>query len=208
MKLKIVNTEGKETGQEVSLPDSLFGIDPNDHAIYLDVKLYLANQRQGTHKTKDKSEVKYSTRKIKRQKGTGTARAGSLKSGVFVGGGRFHGPRPRNYGFKLNKKLKRLARISALTYKARENQILVLDNLSLDTPKTKDFTAIMGNLSVAGNKTLWVLPDHNENVYLSARNIPATEITVASNLNTYQLMKANKVVFVSDAITKLTESLN
>jgi large subunit ribosomal protein L4 len=208
MKLKVLNIQGQETGKEVELPASVFEIDPNDHAIYLDVKQYLANQRQGTHKSKDKSEVNYSTRKIKRQKGTGTARAGSLKSGVFVGGGRMHGPRPRNYGFKLNKKLKRLARASALTYKAKDNQVFVIDALSMAAPKTKDFTAILGNLNVAENRTLWVLPEQDKNVYLSVRNIPSAEVTLASDLNTYQILKAGKVIFVADAINKLTETLN
>lgn len=208
MKLKVLNIQGQETGKEVELPASVFEIDPNDHAIYLDVKQYLANQRQGTHKSKDKSEVNYSTRKIKRQKGTGTARAGSLKSGVFVGGGRMHGPRPRNYGFKLNKKLKRLARASALTYKAKDNQVFIIDALSMAAPKTKDFTAILGNLNVAENRTLWVLPEQDKNVYLSVRNIPSAEVTLASDLNTYQILKAGKVIFVADAINKLTETLN
>lgn len=208
MKLKVLNIQGQETGKEVELPASVFGIDPNDHAIYLDVKQYLANQRQGTHKSKDKSEVNYSTRKIKRQKGTGTARAGSLKSGVFVGGGRMHGPKPRDYSFKLNKKLKRLARASALTYKAKENQVSVIDALSMSAPKTKDFTAILGNLNFTENRTLWVLPEQDKNVYLSIRNIPSAEVILASDLNTYQILKAGRVIFVADAINKLTETLN
>lgn len=208
MKLKVLDIQGKETGKEVELPASIFGIEPNDHAIYLDVKQYLANQRQGTHKAKEKSEVAYSTKKIKRQKGTGGARAGSIKSGVFVGGGRMHGPKPRDYSFKLNKKLKRLARVSALTYKAKENQIMVLDKLQMDAPKTSAFSAILNNLSVNGKRTLLVLPEKNNNIYLSVRNLPMAEVAIADHLNTYQVMKAANVIFVADAINKLSETLN
>lgn len=208
MKLKVLNTSGAETGKEVNLPKDIFGVEPNDHAIYLDVKQYQANQRQGTHKSKDKSEITGSTRKLKRQKGTGTARAGSIKSGVFRGGGRFHGPRPRDYSFKLNKKLKQLARKSALSYKASEKQVYVIDSISLDAPKTKNYADILANLKLNENKTLMVLPNYDNNVYLSAKNIPGAEVLVASDINTYQILNANSLILVEDSISKIKETLN
>lgn len=208
MKLKVLNTSGAETGKEVSLPKEVFGVEPNDHAIYLDVKQHNANKRQGTHKTKDKSEIVGSTKKLKKQKGTGTARAGSIKSGVFRGGGRFHGPEPRDYSFKLNKKLKQVARRSALSYKAAEKQVYVIDSISLDSPKTKNFADILANLKLNDNRTLMVLPSHDTNVYLSAKNIPNAEVMIASDINTYQILKAKSLILVEDSIGKIKETLN
>ena len=208
MKVKVVNTSGAETGKEVNLPKDVFGIEPNDHAIYLDVKQYRANQRQGTHKSKDKSEITASTRKIKRQKGTGTARAGSVKSGVMRGGGRFHGPRPRDYSFKLNKKLKQLARKSALSYKAKDKRVVVLDSISMEAVKTKDYAAVLANLNLNDQRTLMVLPSHDNNVYLSSRNLPNAEVMVASDINTYEILKAKSLILVEDAISQIKETLN
>lgn len=208
MKVKVLNTAGAETGKDVTLPKEIFGVEPNDHAIYLDVKQYLANQRQGTHSATEKGDVTGSTRKIKRQKGTGTARAGSIKSGVFVGGGRMHGPRPRNYGFKLNKKLKTVARRSALTYKAKEKEVTVIDSIVLDNPKTKGYLEILNNLKLNDKKTLLLVPEHNTNVYLSARNIPNAQVMVASDANTYSILNANNIILVENSIEKLKETLN
>ncbi len=208
MELKVVDIKGKETSKKVSLNSSIFGIEPNDHAIYLDVKQYLANQRQGTHKSKERAEITGSTRKIKKQKGTGTARAGSIKSPVFRGGGRVFGPRPRNYGFKLNKKVKRLARKSALTYKAQENNIIVLEDLNFKAPKTKEFVSILDNLKVAGSNVLVVTADNDKNVLLSSRNIPKTKVVTADSLNTYDILNANKVVFAVSSIDKIDNVLN
>ena len=208
MELKVLSINGSETGKSVQLPSEIFGVAPNDHAIYLDVKQYLANHRQGTHKTKDKSEVHYSTRKIKRQKGTGGARAGSIKSGVFVGGGRFHGPRPKDYNFKLNKKLKRLARISALSYKASGNNIVVLDSLSFDKPNTKSFISLLNNLKLNDQRVLVVTPDNDKNVYLSGRNLPKAHTLPASEINTYQILKAKTLVLVNDSIEVIKQTLN
>ena len=208
MELKVLSTNGSETGKTVQLPSEIFGVAPNDHAIYLDLKQYLANQRQGTHKTKDKSEVHYSTRKIKRQKGTGGARAGSIKSGVFVGGGRIHGPRPKDYNFKLNKKLKRLARISALSYKASGNNIVVLDTLSFDKPNTKSFISLLNNLKLNDQRVLVVTPDNDKNVYLSGRNLPKAHTLPASEINTYQILKAKTLVLVNDSIEVIKQTLN
>lgn len=208
MELKVVDIKGKETSKKVSLNSSIFGIEPNDHAIYLDVKQYLANQRQGTHKSKERAEITGSTRKIKKQKGTGTARAGSIKSPVFRGGGRVFGPRPRNYGFKLNKKVKRLARKSALTYKAQENNIIVLEDLNFKAPKTKEFVSILDNLKVAGSNVLVVTADNDKNVLLSSRNIPKTKVVSADSLNTYDILNANKVVFAVSSIDKIDNVLN
>ena len=208
MELKVLSINGSETGRTVQLPSEIFGVAPNDHAIYLDVKQYLANQRQGTHKTKDKSEVHYSTRKIKRQKGTGGARAGSIKSGVFVGGGRIHGPRPKDYNFKLNKKLKRLARISALSYKASGNNIVVLDTLSFDKPNTKSFISLLNNLKLNDQRVLVVTPDNDKNVYLSGRNLPKAHTLPASEINTYQILKAKTLVLVNDSIEVIKQTLN
>ena len=208
MELKVLSINGSETGKSVQLPSEIFGVAPNDHAIYLDVKQYLANHRQGTHKTKDKSEVHYSTRKIKRQKGTGGARAGSIKSGVFVGGGRIHGPRPKDYNFRLNKKLKRLARISALSYKASGNNIVVLDSLSFDKPNTKSFISLLNNLKLNDQRVLVVTPDNDKNVYLSGRNLPKAHTLPASEINTYQILKAKTLVLVNDSIEVIKQTLN
>ena len=208
MDIKVVDTKGKETAAKVTLADSIYGIEPNDHAIYLDVKQYLAAQRQGTHKSKERADIAGSTRKIKKQKGTGTARAGSIKSPIFRGGGRVFGPRPRNYDFKLNVKLKRLARKSALTYKAKENNIIVVNNMDLGEVKTKNFMDIMANMSIAYEKVLFVLPENNKNVYLSARNIQGANVVTADSLNTYEILNANKVVIVEGAVEKIETILN
>lgn len=203
MELAILNTEGKETGRKVSLDDSIFGIKPNDHAIYLDTKQFLANQRQGTHKSKQRGEVAGSTRKIKRQKGTGTARAGSLKNPLFRGGGRMFGPEPRFYGFKLNRKLKELARKSALSYKASSNNIIVLEDFSLEAPKTKAIVKMGNILNIANKKSLFVLPEQNKNIYLSSRNVQGVEVVTARELNTYGIMKASTLVLVESAVDVL-----
>ncbi len=201
MELKVINKEGQETGRTVTLPESVFGIQPNDHAIYLDVKLYLANQRQGTAKAKERSEVRGSTRKIKKQKGTGGARAGALRSPLFIGGGRVFGPRPRNYSFKLNKKLRDLARRSALSYKATENSIIVVEDFTMSAPRTKDFIAFKKNLNIAeGVRSLLVLPGVDKNIYLSARNLQKTEIISASDINTYGVLKAKSLVIFESAL--------
>lgn len=203
MELAILNTEGKETGRKVSLDDSIFGIKPNDHAIYLDTKQYLANQRQGTHKSKQRGEVAGSTRKIKRQKGTGTARAGSLKNPLFRGGGRMFGPQPRFYGFKLNRKLKELARKSALSYKASSNNIIVLEDFSFEAPKTKDMVKMGNNLNIANKKSLFVLSEQNKNIYLSSRNVQGVDVITAGELSTYKIMKASTLVLVESAVDVL-----
>lgn len=203
MELAILNTEGKETGRKVSLDDSIFGIKPNDHAIYLDTKQFLANQRQGTHKSKQRGEVAGSTRKIKRQKGTGTARAGSLKNPLFRGGGRIFGPQPRFYGFKLNRKLKELARKSALSYKASSNNIIVLEDFSLEAPKTKDMVKMGNNLNIGNKKSLFVLPEQNKNIYLSSRNVQGVDVVSAGELSTYKIMKASTLVLTESAVDVL-----
>jgi len=208
MELNVVNIEGKETNRKVELPDSIFGIEPNDHAIYLDVKQYLANQRHGTHKSKERGEISGSTRKIKKQKGTGTARAGSIKSPVFRGGGRVFGPRPRNYGFKLNKKVKRLARLSALAYKVKEQAIVVVEDFNFDAPKTKELAAIRKNLNVAEIRSLLVVPELNKNIYLSSRNIPKSEVITLAELNTYEILKAKSLVLFESSVEKLGELFN
>ncbi len=207
MEVSIINKSGQDTGRKVSLSDDVFSIEPNDHAVYLDVKLYLANQRQGTHKAKEKSEITGSTKKLKKQKGTGTARAGSIKSPVFRGGGRVFGPKPRNYTFKLNHKVKELARKSALTYKVKEDAITVLEGVEFAAPKTKEFKQLMEGISVSGKKTLFVLPEDNKNFYLSGRNIPKNRIVTASSLNTYDLLNAEQVVFIEGSIEKLQDIL-
>ncbi len=205
MELSVLNIEGKDTGRKIELNDRIFDVKPNDHAIYLDVKHYMANRRQGTHKTLERAEVSGSTRKIKRQKGTGTARAGSIKSPIFRGGGITFGPRPRNYGFKLNKKIKQLARKSALTYKARENSILVVEDFNLEAPKTKEFVNIKNNLKIADKKSLFVLPAENNNIYLSSRNLQDVSIVSASQINTYQILNAKTVIFLESGIAKIEE---
>jgi large subunit ribosomal protein L4 len=208
MELSVVNIKGQETGKKVVLNDSIFGIEPNDHAIYLDVKQYLANQRQGTHKSKERAEISYSTRKIKKQKGTGGARAGSLKSPVFRGGGRIFGPRPRNYEFKLNRKVKLLARKSALSYKAIESGIVVLEDFTLDTPKTKDFITIQNNLKISDKKSLFVLSDVNKNIYLSSRNLQGVKVVVASELTTYDILNASSIVLCEGSLEKIEGVFN
>ncbi|MFZ2339429.1 MAG: 50S ribosomal protein L4 [Bacteroidales bacterium] len=203
MELAILNIEGKETGRKVVLNDSIFGIKPNDHAIYLDTKQFLANQRQGTHKSKQRGEVAGSTRKIKKQKGTGTARAGSLKNPLFRGGGRVFGPQPRLYGFKLNKKIKQLARKSALSYKASANNIIVLEDFSFEAPKTKEIVRMNNNLNIGNKKSLFVLREQNKNIYLSSRNVQGVEVVTADELSTYNIMKASTLVLVESAIDVL-----
>ena len=207
MELAVLDINGKDTGRKVQLSSDVFGIEPNNHAIYLDVKQYLANQRQGTHKAKERAEITGSTRKIKKQKGTGTARAGSIKSGVFKGGGRMFGPRPRNYGFKLNVKQKRLARKSALALKAQENSIIVLEDFSFEAPKTKNFTNILSALNIEGKKSLFVLGSANNNVYLSSRNLKSTEVLNASELNTYKVLNSNKIVLLEGAVDGVVSNL-
>ncbi len=203
MELKVLNIEGKETGRKVSLNDSIFAIEPNDHAIYLDSKQFLANQRQGTAKSKERGEISGSTRKIKRQKGTGTARFGSIKNPIFRGGGRIFGPSPRYYGFKLNKKVKQLARKSALSYKASSNNIIVLEDFNLETPKTKEIIRIGGNLKLVKKNSLFVLPEQNKNIYLSSRNLQRIEVVTASELNTYTIMKASTLILAESAVDVL-----
>jgi large subunit ribosomal protein L4 len=199
MELAVLNAQGQETGRKVVLSDAVFGVEANDHAIYLDVKQYLADQRQGTHKAKQRNEVAGSTRKLKRQKGTGGARCGSIKSPLFPGGGRIFGPVPRDYSFKLNKKLKRLARRSALTYKAQANAITVVENLALEAPKTKSVVALASALKVSDKKVLIVLPETNVNLQLSCRNLPYVKTILASSLNTYEVMNASALVMVEGA---------
>jgi large subunit ribosomal protein L4 len=205
MELSVLNIKGTETGRTVTLNEQIFGIEPNDHAIYLDVKQYMANQRQGTHKSKERGEIAGSTRKIKKQKGTGTARAGAITSPVFVGGGRVFGPRPRNYGFKLNKKVKQLARKSALTYKALDNNILVVENFEMAAPKTKEFITIANNLKITDKKSVFVLPEENKNLYLSSRNLPGVLVVTASELTTYQILNAKSLVILESSIEKIEE---
>ena len=205
MEIAVLNKAGQETGRNVELSTEIYAVEPNDHAIYLDVKQYLANQRQGTHKAKDRGEIAGSTRKIKRQKGTGGARAGSRKSGTIRGGGRIFGPQPRDYSFKLNKKLKELARKSALTYKAQASEILVMEDFSFDAPKTKEFVAIQNNLKISDKKLLIVLPEANKNIYLSSRNLQNVEIVIASELSTYKIMRAQKIILVESSVIKVEE---
>ena len=207
MELNILDIKGKETGKKVSLDDAIFGIEPNDHAIYLDVKQYLANQRQGTHKSKQRNEIAGSTRKLHKQKGTGGARAGSIKSPLFNGGGRVFGPQPRDYSFKLNKKLKAVARKSALSYKAKDNNILVLDRVEFDSIKTKHFVQLVNSLNVADQKTLLVLPALNSNVYLSSRNLAKTKVITVDQLNTYDVLNAGKLLLTADSVKTLEEAL-
>ena len=200
MEINVLNINGQETGRKVTLNESVFGIEPNDHVLYLDVKQYLANQRQGTHKSKERSEVSGSTRKLGRQKGGGGARRGDINSPVLVGGGRVFGPKPRDYRFKLNKKVKVLARKSALSYKAQENAIMVVEDFNMEAPKTKDFVNIAKNLKVDGKKILLVLPGQNKNVTLSARNIPYAQTMVVSDINTYALMNSNAVIVTESSL--------
>lgn len=207
MEVAVFNIEGKETGRKVNLEDTIFGIEPNDHAIYLDTKQYLASQRQGTHKAKERAEVMGSTRKLKRQKGTGTARFGSIKNPEFRGGGRIFGPRPRFYGFKLNKKVKQLARKSALSYKARENKIIVLEDFLLEVPKTSKMVGMSANLNFSKKNSLIVLPEQNKNIYLSSRNLQGVEVVTISDLNTYSIMKASTLVLTESAVDVLQSTI-
>ncbi|MCC7232080.1 MAG: 50S ribosomal protein L4 [Bacteroidia bacterium] len=203
MEVSIINISGKETGKKATLSSSIFGIEPNDHAIYLDVKQYLANQRQGTHKSKERAEINRTTKKLKRQKGTGGARAGSMKSPLFIGGGRVFGPRPRDYSFKLNKKLKHLACLSALSYKAKEKTITVLENFKMEKPKTSEYSSILNNLNLADRKVLLVLPAYDTNIHLSSRNIQSNKVTTAADLNTYDVMNAQTLVLVEGSVPVL-----
>jgi large subunit ribosomal protein L4 len=207
MEVKVLNVSGKETGAKVQLSDSVFGIEPNDHAIYLDVKQYLANQRQGTHKAKQRNEIAGSTRKLYKQKGTGGARAGSIKSPLFNGGGRVFGPQPRDYSFKLNKKLKSLARKSALSYKAKDNSIVVLEDFSFDSIKTKNYIKLVADLKVTDVKTLLVLGTANENVYLSSRNLKKSKVITVDQLNTYDVLNAGTLLLTTGAVKTLEEAL-
>lgn len=208
MEVKVLDINGKETGRKVQLSDSIFGIEPNNHAVYLDVKQYLANQRQGTHKSKERAEVAGSTRKIKKQKGTGTARAGSAKSPVFKGGGTIFGPRPRNYSFKLNKNLKRLARKSALSLKAKDSNLIVVEDFSFDTPSTKKFISFLSALGIENKKSLIVLGDTNKNVYLSSRNLKASNVVTNSELSTYAILNANNLVLLEGCLEGIEENLS
>ena len=208
MKVAVLDVNGKDTGRKVDLSKDVFAIEPNNHAVYLDVKQYLANQRQGTHKAKERAEITGSTRKIKKQKGTGTARAGSIKSGVFKGGGRMFGPRPRNYSFKLNKNVKRLARKSALTMKAGEKAITVLEDFNFDAPKTKNFTAVLKALDLQNKKSLFVLGASNNNVYLSSRNLKGSEVIMCSELSTYKILNANQVILLESSLEGIESNLS
>lgn len=208
MEVSVLNIKGEDTGRKVVLNDSVFGIEPNDHAIYLDVKQYLAAQRQGTAKSKERSEMSGSTRKLGRQKGGGGARRGDINSPVLVGGARVFGPKPRNYDFKLNKKVKALARRSALSYKAQEGAIVVVEDFNFEAPKTKSFIDVVNNLKVADKKVLVVLPEANKNVYLSARNLQGAKVTIASDINTYGVLNAGVMVVTENALGKIEAVLN
>ena len=208
MKVAVLDITGKDTGRKVELSNEVFGIEPNDHAIYLDVKQYLANQRQGTHKAKERAEIAGSTRKIKKQKGTGTARAGSIKSPVFRGGGRIFGPRPRSYSFKLNKNLKRLARKSALSIQANDNNLVVVEDFNFETPKTKEFINVLKALELDSKKSLFILGEESKNVYLSSRNIKSSKVVGASGLNTYTVLNANKIVVSESSLQGIESNLS
>lgn len=208
MELKVLRIDGTESGKTVVLDEKVFGIVPNDHVVYLDVVQYLANQRQGTAKTKDRSEISYSTKKMGRQKGGGGARHGSIKANIYVGGGRAHGPEPRDYNTKLNKKVKQLARFSALTYKAQENAIKVVEPFKMEAPKTKDFLKILSALKAGDRKVLFVLPENSENIYLSSRNIPEVKVITIDQLNTYTIMNSNSIVFVDSVLDILSSRAN
>ncbi len=205
MKVKVLDIHGKDTGRKVELSDGVFGVEVNDHAVYLDVKQHLANKRQGTHKAKERAEITGSTRKIKKQKGTGTARAGSIKSGVFRGGGRMFGPRPRNYSFKLNKGLKKLARKSALSTQAKDSNIIVVENFNFEAPSTKNFISVLQGLGLENKKTLFVLGDLNNNVYLSSRNLKRAKTITNSGLSTYEILNANKVILLEGSLEGINQ---
>jgi len=208
MEAKVLDFNGKDTGRKVQLSDSVFAIEPNNHAVYLDVKQYLANQRQGTHKAKERAEVAGSTRKIKKQKGTGTARAGSAKNPLFKGGGTVFGPRPRSYSFKLNKSLKRLARKSAFSIKAKEANIIVLEDFSFETPNTKNFINVLKSLGLENKKSLFVLGDSNKNVYLSSRNLKASKVISSLELSTYEILNTNSLVLLEGSLEVIEENLS
>lgn len=208
MKVAVLDKNGKDTGRKVELSKEVFGIEPNNHAVYLDVKQYLANQRQGTHKAKERAEIVGSTRKIKKQKGTGTARAGSIKSPIFKGGGRIFGPRPRSYSFKLNKNLKRLARRSALSMKANDKAIVVMEDLNFEAPKTKEFTSVLKSLGLENKKSLFVLGESNNNLYLSSRNLKGAEVVTNSELSTYKIMNANSLVLFEGSLEGIEQNLS
>jgi large subunit ribosomal protein L4 len=208
MELSVYNIAGKDTGKKITLSDEIFGIVPNEHVVYLDVKQYLANQRQGTHKSKERAEISRTTKKLKKQKGTGGARAGSMKSPLFIGGGRAFGPRPRDYSFKLNKKVKSLARMSALAYKAKGNAITVLEDFTFEAPKTKNYIDLIKNLNLSDKKTLLVLGDTNKNVYLSSRNLQGAKVVTASDLNTYDILNAENLILAESSIKALETILN
>jgi large subunit ribosomal protein L4 len=205
MELSVLNSTGQDTGRKVTLSEEVFGIEPNNHAMYLDVKQYLANQRQGTHKSKERNEVAGTTKKLKKQKGTGGARAGSMKSPVFIGGGRVFGPRPRNYSFKLNKKLKELARVSALSTLARDNKVALVEALTLDAPKTSAFVQVINNLKISSRKTLIVTAQNDQNVYLSSRNLKGFKVAEAGNLNTYDLLNADTLLLTEESLKTLEQ---
>ena len=208
MEVKVLDINGKETGRSITLSDSVFAIEPNNHAVYLDVNQYLANQRQGTHKAKERAEVTGSTRKIKKQKGTGTARAGSIKNPLFKGGGTVFGPRPRSYSFKLNKNLKRLARKSALTLKANESNLVVVEDFTFETPNTKNFINVLKALGLENKKSLFVLGDTNKNVYLSSRNLKASNVVTTSELNTQAILNANNLVLLEGSLEGIEQNLS
>ena len=207
MELVVLNTSGKETGRKVTLDEAIFGIEPNQHAVYLEVKQYLAAQRQGTHKSKERNEISGSTKKLKKQKGSGSARYGSIKSPVFRGGGRIFGPKPRDYRFKLNKALKRLAKKSVLSQKMRDNSIMVLEAFNFDAPKTKEFITLNNALGFEGKKALYILPEANKNVYLSSRNLAKTKVLTYNEISSYDLVHAGEIVFLEGAIEKFQENL-
>jgi large subunit ribosomal protein L4 len=208
MELKVLNIKGEETGKTVMLNDAIFGIEPNDHAIYLDVKQYMANKRQGTHKTKERNEIAGSTKKLIRQKGSGGARRGDVKSPIMVGGGRIFGPQPRDYGFKLNKKVKTLARKSALSYKAKDNSIIVVEDFTFEAPKTKNFISLLKGLKIEHQKMLLVLPENNNTVFLSARNLEKANVIITSELNTYKVLDTNSLVFTESSLEIIEKNLN
>lgn len=208
MELSVINKDGKDSKKKVKLSDTIYGIEPNDHAIYLDVKQHLANRRQGTSKSKERAEISGSTRKIKKQKGTGTARAGSIKSPLFRGGGTVFGPKPRDYSFKLNKKLKKLARRSALSYKAKDGQLQIIEEINFEAPKTKEFIGILSNLKSSDKKTLMIVSDLNKNLYLSSRNLQGAKVVTASDVNTYDLMNAKSVLISEGALEKIETILS
>jgi len=208
MQVEIINISGKKTSKKAELVDAIYNAEPNDHCVYLDVKQHLANKRQGTHKSLERAEINPTTKKLKRQKGTGGARAGSMKSPLFIGGGRVFGPKPRDYSFKLNKKVKRLARVSALTYKAKDNAITVVEDFNFEVPKTKNFVDLLKNLNLTDKKTLLVVPNSNKNIYLSARNIEGASVVKAADLNTYDILNANNLIIAEGTVKEIENILS